>query len=118
MERVSQIGPYQRMFSWSPLPQRNRQGNSGKRKSESGPARSFNKLSGMVEDTHQTLLKEDAPFRFCIYKDKEDVFMDVVAINKAENVKRVYSRSITYDRVPDLVRRIHSQMGLILDYSL
>ena len=118
MENISQINPYERTFSWTantPLPRRKY---NQKKKSRLSSGKPFYILSRLAHDTHQKLLEQDSSVRLCVYEDKEELFMDVVAMDKTKNIDQHFSRVITHDKLQNIVRQIHSQNGLVLDYSV
>jgi hypothetical protein len=71
-----------------------------------------------VEETHRNLVENDAPLRLCVYKEDEDVLMDVVALDHKNKIRKNFNHPITDDDYDTLVRRIHTRMGLILDYKV
>lgn len=117
MESVAQINPYEKMFSWNQPPLSRRKSN---RKRSVNPRSSgrFYALTKLADDTHHRLVENGSPLRLCVYKDEEDLFMDVIAIDKTEKIKQHYTRSVTHDSLEILGKRIHNQMGLILDYRV
>ena len=118
MENVSHINPYERMVasgqsfpSWRKPPPR-------RRKEERKAKENFRILARLVNDTHRDLSEKGSPFRLRVHQTEEDVFLDVIALNKSQKVDHSYTRQITNDDMKTLVKRIHTRMGLILDYSV
>ncbi len=118
MERVAQINKYERMLSWNESSFIPRRRKIRRRKFSRRSGRRFYTLARLAHDTHQRLSERGSPLRLCIYREEEDLFMDVVAMDKTEKINHSFKRDITHDSLKTLVKRIHNQMGLILDYSV
>lgn len=118
MEDVAQIQPYQRLVSWNQLPDRRPRYRKRKKRSIRSVERKLYTLSRMADETHQDLVMKNAPIRLCVYQDDDNLVMDVVAIDQEKNKNHHFSREITDEKLPDLIRQIHKQQGLILNYSL
>lgn len=124
MENIAQIQPFQKLVSWnqfldrrSILDRRSRFKKQRKITSRSYKRKLYT-LTQMADDTHQTLVRTNAPLRLCVYQNEGDLVLDVVAIDTDNNENHHFRREITDAKLSDLIRQIHKQQGLILDYSL
>ena len=118
MENVPQINSYERMNFWNQLPstpiRRKIQKKSFKRRSIGR----FLMLTTLAHDTHQALIEKRSPVRLCLYGDEEDLSMDVIVMNKNKKATQSFTRPINNDNLKTLVKSIHNQIGLVLDYSV
>lgn len=118
MENISHIIPYERTATFNQSLSPRQKPKTRYRKTRLKAKRHFKTLSTLVGDTHRDLLEQNSPFRLCVHKTEEDVFMDVITMNKSQKVDNSFTRLITNDDMRILVKRIHNRMGLILDYSV
>lgn len=118
MENVPQIQPYQGVVTWNQQPERERRIRKFKKPSGRRNVNRLFTLSRIADDTHQTLVSNNIPIRLCVYQDKEDLLMDVVALDNETNENHYFSRSITDENLPKLVKQIHTQRGLVFDFLL
>ena len=118
MENVSQISPYERMLSWNQFSSNPRRRKIRKRVFSRRSSRRLYALTRLVRDTHQSLVEKGSPLRLCIYRDEDDLFMDVITMDKTKKINQSFTRPINNDSLKTLVKRIHTQMGLVLDYSV
>lgn len=118
MENIAQIQASQPLVSWNQLNERRPRFKKRKKIPYRTLERKLFTLSRMADDVHQTLLMKDAPIRLCVYQEEDELMMDVIALDSNENQKIVFSRDITDEKTPNLIRQMHKQQGLILDYSL
>jgi hypothetical protein len=118
MENVIHVNPAKSIFSWNQTANTPRRRRNKEKKSVNRPAPRFQRLARLVEDTHRSLVEEKAPLRLCVYEKDEDMLMDVVALDDKSKIDKSFSHPITSDDFDTLVRRIHTRMGLILDYQV
>lgn len=118
MENVSQIDPYERMLSWNQFYSNPRRRRIRKKALSRRPGSRFYALTRLARDTHQSLIEKGSPLRLCVYRDEDDLFMDVIAMDKTKKISQSFTRPINKDSLKTLIKRIHNQMGLILDYSV
>nr|NJM03938.1 hypothetical protein [Desulfobacula sp.] len=118
MENISHIQPFEKMLPWSFVPPAADRGKKRKKKSAADPRKHFSVLSRLVEDTHLSLVAKESPFRLCVYREKEEILVDIVTLDKTRKINRLYNRTITHNDMETLGRQIHSGMGLILDYTV
>ncbi len=118
MENVAHINPSEGIMSWNPPVNTPRRRRDRQERSRNRSGRQFQTLSLLVAETHRYLVEDDAPLRLCVYEEDEDVRMDVVALGPKNKVHKSFSHPITNDDYDTLVKRIHTRMGLILDYKI
>ncbi len=118
MENISHIRPFESMLSWNNISPAFQHRKNLKKKPKVNARRYFPTLFQLVDDNHLTLIAKESPFRLCVYQKKEDIFMDIATIDETKKIDKLYNRTITHDEMGNLVRQIHSGMGLILDYSV
>ena len=75
----------------------------------------FEQLAKAAEESHTILLKEKSPYRFCVYREGEDVFIDVVIVDKEGKIRDIKKKKITYDEFTTWLTHIHGGQGLLVD---
>ncbi len=75
----------------------------------------FEVLAKAAEESHVILLKEKSPYRFCVYQEGEDVFIDVVILDKEGEIKDIKKKKITHDEFTTWLTHIHDGRGLLVD---
>jgi hypothetical protein len=75
----------------------------------------FEHLARAAEESHRVLLKEKSPYRFCVYREEDDVFIDVVVVDKEGKIKDIRKKKITYDEFTTWLNHIHGGRGLLVD---
>lgn len=75
----------------------------------------FERLAQAAEDAHEILVKENSPYRFCVYWEGEDVFIDVVILNKEGKIKDITKKKITHDEFTTWLAHIERGRGLLID---
>ena len=118
MENVPNIYPYEKLIPWNQFSSSMRLTKKWEKKTARKPGRHFSSLSRLVGDTHLNLVETRSPIRLCVRREKEDILMDIVTLDESEKVGRMFTRLITHDDMDTIVKRVHNQMGLILDYSV
>ncbi len=118
MENVPRINSYEKMNYWNQLPSNTIRKKIQKKSFKRRSMDRFFKLTTLAHDTHQALIEIDSPLRLCLYGDEDDLSMDVIVMNKNKKVTRSFTRPINNDNLKTLVKSIHNQIGLVLDYSV
>jgi hypothetical protein len=75
----------------------------------------FQELTETAEKAHVVLIEKNSPYRFCIYQENEDIFIDVVIIDTDGSIKEIHKRNITHDEFISWVRHIEQESGLLID---
>jgi hypothetical protein len=75
----------------------------------------FGELSRIVEEAHQELIEKESRFRLCIYQEGEDIFIDIVTVDKSGKANQVFKHDVSHSELDDLIQQIKSGRGLILD---
>lgn len=118
MENVPHIIPYERMHYWNQLPSNPMRRKIKKKSFKRRSIDRFFMLTTLAQDTHQTLVEKGSPVRLCLYGDENDLSMDVIVMDKNKKVTQSFTRPINNDNLKTLVKSIHNQIGLVLDYSV
>ncbi len=117
MENVPEIFQYARLPSWNQT-----NANTTGRKIRRRPLNrraggKYYALTRLANDTHQTLKDKNSPLRLCVYGSENDIYLDVITMGKNKKINKIFTRPITNGSLNGLVKNIHNQMGLIIDYS-
>jgi hypothetical protein len=75
----------------------------------------FRELARKVEQAHRILSEKNSPYRFCIYQEKGDVFIDVAIVDANSKIKEVFKRNITNDEFQSWMELIEAESGMIFD---
>ena len=118
MENVPQINSYERMLYLNQFSSDARRRKIRKKSSSKRSGGRFYTLTRLVHDIHQTLIEKGSPLRLCVYGDEVDPYMDVIIKDKFKKVSQSFTRPIKNDNLKTLVKSIHNQIGLVIDYSL
>jgi hypothetical protein len=118
MEKISQISPFENMFSGTLTSSNPRRIIRRKNVFSRSSKGRFYALTRLASDTHQNLTENGSPLRFCVYGDQDDLSMDIIALDKTNKISQSFTRSLNNDNLETIVKRVHNQMGLILDYSV
>lgn len=106
------------MSYWNQFPASPRRKKIRKKSLNRRFARRFFTLTQLAHDTDQTLIEKGSPLRLCVYGDEDDLSMDVIVMSEIKKVDQSFTRSIKDENLKSLVKSIHNQVGLVLDYSL
>lgn len=118
MENIPEIFQYARLPSWYQT-----RAGASRRKI---PRRPLNRRAGgkyyaltrLANDTHQTLKGKNSPLRLCVYGNENDLHLDVITLDKDKRVSKNFTRPITNGSFNTLVKNIHNQLGLVIDYRV
>ena len=75
----------------------------------------FGELSKAVERAHKILEELQSPYRFCIYKKEDEIFIDIVILDENGDAKLLKQENITYEKFYTLLKRIERGEGFMLD---
>ena len=118
MKNISPIVQFESMHSWNQLsPEAQRKRNPKKKKREATAKKRFFALSRFINDNLLALLAKNSPLRLRIYQKKDDIFMDITTLTESKKNRQFFERDITHDDVGHVIRRIHSGMGFVVDYT-
>ncbi|MCP3940289.1 MAG: hypothetical protein GY710_02245 [Desulfobacteraceae bacterium] len=89
-----------------------------KRKQKKRPRHHFVKrniqaLTKIADEAHEELQAMNSPFRLCVYQEGDEVFIDVVAMDKSGNTIQVFRHDITNDEFEDLIHQLKTGRGLM-----
>ena len=84
-----------------------------KQKEEAG--RHFRELARKAEQAHQVLSEKKSPYRFCIYQQEDEVYVDVAIVDAEGTITEIYKRNITHDEFQSWMNLIETESGLIFD---
>jgi len=77
--------------------------------------RHFQTLASAAEKSHESLTRMKSPYRFCVYQEDDDVFIDVVILGEDGKIKKIEKKNITDDEVSTWLNHIENGYGLLLD---
>lgn len=87
-----------------------------RRADEHGEAKDhFAELSKAAELAHEILVKKNSPYRFCIYKENDEIFIDIVILDLNGKIASVKKKNITHDEFYKWMDHIEEQEGLFFD---
>ena len=112
--RINRINPVKQQ---KPPPDSKRKKEEEKRehepKDEAGDH--FQSLSDAADLAHNTLKKNNSPYRFCVYQKDGDVFIDIVIIGEDGEIKETIKNNITHEEFSTWLNHIEQGEWLFFD---
>ncbi len=84
-----------------------------KHKEEAGDH--FQDLAKAAELAHDTLEKNNSPYRFIVYQKEGEVFIDIVIIDEDGKIKETKKKNITHEDFSTWINHIEQGEGLFFD---
>jgi hypothetical protein len=78
----------------------------------------FDSLAKAAERAHEILERNNSPFRFCVYRESNDVFIDLAILNNNGKIKDIIKKDITHQEFSIWLDRIEKRDGLLLDAEI
>ena len=75
----------------------------------------FDELIRAAATAHVTLVANNSPYRFCVYREGEDIFIDIVYLNKKGDVEKTVKKNITHEEFQKILQDIDAKEGLFFD---
>ena len=75
----------------------------------------FEELARAAETAHITLVQNQSPYRFCVYKKEQEIFIDIVYLNKKGKITRTIKKNITHEEFHKILQDIAAKEGLFFD---
>jgi hypothetical protein len=75
----------------------------------------FERLAKETEIYNNKLISQKSPFRFCIYRKEEGVFIDFVILDEKGQIKKLIQKDITHQDFKKWIRHIDEGEGLMYD---
>ncbi len=110
--RINRINPVKQQKS-PPDEKRKKKEQDHKHKDEAGDH--FQSLSDAAELAHNTLEKNNSPYRFCVYQKDGEVFIDIVIFGEDGEIKETKKQNITHEEFSTWLDHIEQGEGLFFD---
>jgi uncharacterized FlaG/YvyC family protein len=78
----------------------------------------FDELTRAAERAHKILELSNSPYRFCIYKENDEIFIDIVIKNSEGGATLVKKKNITHEEFLKLLKHVAEREGLFLDETV
>ena len=75
----------------------------------------FHSLAKAAELSNSLLEKNNSPYRFCVYQKDEEVFIDIVILDKNGNILDLKKKNITSQEFSTWMSKIENGDGLFFD---
>ncbi len=75
----------------------------------------FESLKDAADQANRDLEKKRSPYRFYIYREFDETFINLVRLDGEGNVVEVKKKNITHQELADLIKHIHEGEGLFFD---
>ena len=75
----------------------------------------FRELAAKAEQAHKILSDKQSPYRFCVYRTGDEVFIDIAIVDGENRVRKVFKRNITRDEFHTWIQMIESESGMLFD---
>lgn len=87
-----------------------------KKRDEAG--KHFESLAQATERAHSLLVQTNSPYRFCVYKESGDVFIDLVVLDGLGKIENIIRKNITHQEFADWMERIEKGDGLFFNKTV
>ena len=98
-----------------PKPDKKKGKKEHKQREEAG--NHFQQLSKAAELAHDVLEKSNSPYRFCVYQEGEEVFIDIVVVDDNGEIKETRKTNITHEEFTTWLNHIEQGNGLFFDIT-
>lgn len=78
----------------------------------------FKELADAVEVIHKILIEKNVPYRFCVYREQDEIMIDIVKLNSLGKIIKTIKRNITHEDFYKWIEHIENQDGLVFDESM
>jgi len=78
----------------------------------------FQELAETAERIHKILEEKKQPFRFCIYKEKNEVFIDFVLLDAKGKINKTIKKNITHNEFIEIIKHIETLDGFLVDFTV
>ncbi len=77
----------------------------------------FQQLSNAAKLANDTLERDKSPYRFRVYQDGEEVFIDIVIVDDDGKIKETKKKNITHDEFTTWLNHIEQGNGFFFDIT-
>ncbi|MFH0920013.1 MAG: hypothetical protein V1913_06585 [Fibrobacterota bacterium] len=78
----------------------------------------FIQLTKAAADSNAILVSKKSPYRFCVYREDQEVFIDIVILDSGGKIAAIKKKNITHDEFVKWLRHIEEREGLFLDETI
>ncbi|OVE73681.1 hypothetical protein BVX93_01030, partial [bacterium B13(2017)] len=78
----------------------------------------FQELTKVAEKAHEELVKHNSPYRFCIYKENNNIFIDIVLLNNENTIIKITKKNISLEYFSHILEEIHQGKGLFIEKTI
>jgi len=75
----------------------------------------FEALAGAAAESNAILIAKNSPYRFCVYRQEGQVFVDIVILGPDGKIQKLVKKNITHDQFGKWIKDIRETEGLFLD---
>lgn len=75
----------------------------------------FDRLAEAADHAHSILVQSHSPYRFCVYKQNNDVYVDLILLDDEGKTLKIIKKNITHQQFTTWLERIENGDGLIFD---
>ena len=94
---------------------RREQGHEQREKQNDEAGDHFESLKETADLVNGDLEKKNSPYRFYIYREHDDIYINLVRLDGDGNIVEVKRKNITHQEFTDLLRQIQVGEGLFFD---
>ncbi len=77
----------------------------------------FQQLSKAAELAHEVLVRNHSPYRFRVYQEGEEIFIDIVIVDDDGKIKETKKKNITHDEFTTWLNHIEQGNGFFFDIT-
>jgi len=96
----------------------NTEGRGDEQKKPANTGTHFEALASAAELAHERLMQTKSPYRFCVYQNDGETFIDIVILDQNGNIKIIKKSNIPHQEFLTLMRHIVEGEGLLIDIEM
>ncbi len=78
----------------------------------------FEALASAAEFAHERLVQTKSPYRFCVYQNDGETFIDIVILDQNGKITKIKKSNIPHQEFLTLMRHIVEGEGLLIDIEI
>src|SRR3989339_1246265 len=69
----------------------------------------FLQLAKAAADSNALLIKKNSPYRFCVYRENQEIFIDIVLLDNNGKIASIKKKNITHEEFAKWLRHIEER---------
>ena len=77
----------------------------------------FQELISLAEHAHKVLEEKKSPFRFQIYRENDEICIDIVILDESGSSNKAIKKKIPHQDFTNIIKNLETLDGIIIDYT-